>query len=86
MMMSKPEGWAMETKPTITRYPLCRQLGIISYPKGEPRVTFHDLKQGVTSQTIQEFEDWCGGGITQDSLGIYAWDVEDFLAGRPNLD
>lgn len=84
-MALKEEGYAMETKPAVTRYPLCRALGIVSYPKGEPRVLYRDLKAALPEK---DFQKWCkwAGCITQDNLGIYAWDVEDFLAGRPNND
>jgi hypothetical protein len=75
----------METKPIVTRFPSCRALDIISYPKGEPRVLVRDLKNALRPS---EWDAWCqwSDGITRDELGIYAWDVEAFLTGQPNVD
>ncbi len=84
-MRSKEEGWAMETKPVVTRFPLCRHYGLVSYPKGEPRVLSRDLKTILLPGDYQKWLEW-SNGITFDSLGFYAWDVEAFLSGQPNND
>lgn len=75
----------MTTKKKNSRYPNCSALGILFYPKGEPRVQYRDLKEALRPSELEAFDKWFGQG-TQDSLGIYAWDVEDFLSGRPNTD
>lgn len=83
--MDKEEGYLMDTRPVITRYPRCRALDLVFYPKGEPRVLDRDLRATLSPAQYQEWIMWSNGS-TFDNLGIYAWDVERFLAGFENND
>lgn len=69
-------------------YPRLTKLGIpIIRPKvGPPGVDESVLRRVFQQQGL--WEAWCrwSAGSTRSVTGSYPWDVEDFLARRPNLD
>jgi len=67
------------------RYPKTFKLGVLLITPGGPRVHSTSLAKVFSENEAKAWEKWYGCS-TLDNWGIYAWDVEDFLQGRPNLD
>jgi hypothetical protein len=66
-------------------YPNTFKRGLLLITPGGPRVSSAHLRKVFSEKESQAFNKWYGCS-TLDTWGIYAWDVEDFLAGRPNMD
>lgn len=76
-------------------YPQCYKLGVLElYPlwsneaedwEIHPRVNHEELSKALPKDQYDKWVTWYGCS-TLDALGIYAWDVEDFLEGRANRD
>jgi uncharacterized Zn finger protein len=71
---------------SMTEYPKTLELGVLEWHgkdgKLHPRVNGENLKAALTEYEWQRFCQWMKGSIVDD-LGIRAWDVENFLNGRP---
>lgn len=71
-------------------YPLCTAFGLRITPGGTaafPGIPFDALRERL--QATGHWSRWCEwarNGLTSGPLGVYPWDVEDFLAGLPNTD
>ena len=73
-----------------TYYPLCTRFGLRIVPGGPdwyPGIPHEALAERL--QAVGKWGDWCnwgGNGLTVGPVGVYPWDVENFLAGLENHD
>lgn len=66
-------------------YPRLAARGTVIVGDDPPGIGGLEIKRVLSPE---EFQAWCNWsyGITCGPDGVYPWDLEDFLAGRPNLD
>lgn len=71
----------------MTDYPLCENMGltICKDNPGPPGIDHYEIMQMLSPDQFKRWCDWSLGSTSAEN-GVYPWDMEDFLEGKPNLD
>ena len=72
-------------------YPQLTAIGLVPKrdfdPKAPPGIDGKQLRTALERQhLLKAWQRWAGNGLTMAANGVYPWDVERFLEGKPNVD